>query len=265
MKLRPSQLGIPVSAFAIMIYLLFPVVIVVILSFSSARFLTFPPPGFSLQWYDRIIDDPEWVSSLFVSLKVGFLAMVYSTLLGVPAAFALSRYTVPMKAMVNGLIVAALITPTVIRGLSTYLYFVPLGLVDTISGLAYAHTVSGIPYVVINVIASLRSADRDLERAAIIHGASPMWAVMRITLPIIAPGIMVGAIFAFVNSMQELLIALFILGGLEKPLAVKLWVGVQVAVDPRIAATSSVLIGLAIIAFMCAASASRMGRARRMK
>ncbi len=108
-----------------------------------------------------------------------------ATVLGVPAAFALVRYVIPAKALLNALILCALVTPPIVTALSTYLFFVPLGLVNSVVGLACAHAVSGMPFVVINTAASLRSADSDLERAAVIHGARPLWAVLRITLPII--------------------------------------------------------------------------------
>jgi putative spermidine/putrescine transport system permease protein len=262
MKARVGGLAIPTGTLLVMLYLLFPVVVVVLISFSSARFLSFPPPGYSIQWYAKLLADPDWLNSLTVTLQVGALTTVFSTLLGVPAAFALSRYGIPGRSFVTALILASLITPTIIKGLSLYLFYVPLGLVNTVWGLAAAHTVSGLPYVVINTIASLRSADRDLERAAVIHGASPLWAVMRITLPIISPGIMVGAVFAFIQSVHELLVALFVLGGVEKPLAVKLWAGVRAEVDPTIAAVSTGLIGMAVLAYACAGAAQLLSKRR---
>jgi putative spermidine/putrescine transport system permease protein len=234
----------------VLVYLLFPVTVVVAISFSSAPFLSFPPPGLSLRWYHTIFSDWEWVNAFWLTLKVGTITMVLATALGVPAAFALMRHRVVGKGMVNALLLAALISPPVIKAISIYLYYVPLHLVNTVWGLAFAHTVSGLPFVVINVLASLKSYDTDLERAAVIHGAPPLRAVLGITIPIIAPGIAVGAIFAFMQSAQELLVAIFVLGTVNKPLAVKLWEGVQVAVDPSIAAASSALIGIALLGFL---------------
>jgi ABC-type Fe3+ transport system permease subunit len=112
-----------------------------------------------------------------------------------------------------------------------------------------------MPFVVINT-AGLRSADVNLERAAVIHGAHPLWAVLRITLPIISPGIVIGGIFAFVHSAHELLVATFVLGGVGKPVAVKIWSGVQATSDPTIAAASAILIGLAIFTFASAVDQS---------
>lgn len=234
---------------AVLLYLAVPVVVVVAISLSSGNYLSFPPPGLSLRWYSQIANDPEWVSSLWVTLKVGLLSSLFATLLGVPAAFAIVRYVVPAKALLSALIMCALVTPPIVTALSTYLLFVKIGLVNSVFWLACAHAVSGLPFVVINVSASLRSADRGLERAAVIHGAHPLWAVLRITVPIIMPGIVIGAIFAFVHSAHELLVATFVLGGVGKPVSVKMWSDVQANTDPTIAAASTLLIGVAVLTF----------------
>src|SRR6185295_2416270 len=185
MTTRAGRLGMSAAVLAVLIYLIFPVIVVVAISFSSGNFLVFPPPGFSLRWYESIAGDPEWVNALWVALKVGSLSALIAVLLGVPAAFALVRHVIPANALLSALILCALVTPPIVTALSTYLFFVPLGLVNTVVGLACAHAVSDMPFVVINTSASLRSADINLERAAVIHGAHPLWAVLRITLPII--------------------------------------------------------------------------------
>ena len=245
-----------------LVYLLFPVLVVVVISFSSVGYLRFPPPAFSLRWYNKLLDTPAWIESFWVTLQVGSLTMLLATILGVPAAFGLIRLSIRGKAAVNALLLMALITPAIIKGLATYLFFVPYGLVNSIVGLACAHTVSALPYVVINVGASLKGFDQTIERAAIIHGARPMTAILRVTLPIIAPGILVGAVFAFLSSAQELLVAIFLLGTVRKPLAVKMWEGVRVSVDPTIAAASSAVILMAVAAFVTAALLQR--RAQRL-
>jgi putative spermidine/putrescine transport system permease protein len=262
MSAGAGKLGLSAAVAAILLYLIFPVIVVVAISFSAGNFLVFPPPGLSLRWYRSIASDPEWVSALWVTVKVGGLSALIATLLGVPAAFALVRYVIPAKALLSALILCALVTPPIVTALSTYLFFVPLGLVNTVAGLAFAHAVSGMPFVVINTAASLRSADINLERAAVIHGAHPLWAVLRITLPIISPGIVIGAIFAFVHSTHELLVAMFVLGGVGKPVAVKIWSGVQATSDPTIAAASAILIGLAILTFASAAATQSLAKRR---
>jgi len=257
-----SRVALGTAVAAILLYLIFPVIVVLAISFSSGNFLSFPPPGLSLRWYRAIAGDPEWVSAFLVTLKVGSLAALLATILGVPAAFALVRHVIPAKALLSALILCALVTPPIVTAISTYLFFVPLGLNNSLIGLACAHAVSGMPFVVINTGASLRSADRNLERAAIIHGAPPLWAIVRITLPIIAPGIIIGAILAFVHSAHELLIAIFVLGGVGKPVAVKIWSGVQATSDPTIAAASAILIGLAILTLASVTAAQWLARRR---
>jgi ABC-type spermidine/putrescine transport system permease subunit II len=245
-----GRFGLALGAFGVIVYLLFPVIVVVTISLSSGTYLNFPPPGLSLQWYRKMVHDPEWLSAFWVTIKVGVLASLVATAVGVPAAFALVRTVIPGKAFLNALILSALITPPIVSAIGIFLMYVPLGLVNSAVGLACAHAVAGIPFVVINTAASLRSADRDLERAAIIHGASPLMAAVRITLPIVSPGVLVGFILSFVHSAHELLIAIFILGGVGKPISVKMWSQVQATTDPSVTAVSTVLIGVAILTVM---------------
>ncbi len=247
MRLATGRIGLSAGVLCVVVYLLFPVIVVITISLSSATYLNFPPPGLSLQWYQKMVRDPEWLSAFWVTIKVGVLASLMATALGVPAAFALVRYVIPGKALLNAILLSALVTPPIVSAIGVFLMYVPLGLVNSVVGLACVHAVAGIPFVVINTAASLRSADRDLERAAIIHGASPLAAALRITLPIVSPGIVVGFILSFVHSAHELLIAMFILGGVGKPISVKMWSQVQSTTDPSVTAVSTVLIGVAIL------------------
>ncbi len=250
-----------ISTMLVMIYLLFPVLVVVVISFSESKFLTFPPPGLSLQWYRELLGN-GWPQSYWITFKVGTLTALLSTLAGIPAAFALARYRVPFRAAFEALLLAALIVPQIIKAISLYLFFTPIGLTNTVTGLVLAHTVTGIPYVVLNLLASLKGYDRDLELAARIHGASPLRAVTTVTLPVLAPSILVGAIFAFLQSAQELLVSMFLLGTVEKPLAVWLWEGVRISLQPTIAAASTTLVVLALLALGIIALVNRRNTRR---
>jgi len=263
MKRGLGGLGINSLAGLVLAFLLFPVLVVVAISFSSADFLSFPPPGLSLRWYRSIFSNWQWIDAFVLTLQVGGLTAILSTLLGVPAAFALSRHIVIGQGFLNALILSALVTPQIIKAISIYLYYVPFGLLNTVSGLAFAHTVSGIPFVVINVLASLRNYDYDIERAATIHGASPLRAVLGVTIPIIAPGIIVGAIFAFMQSAQELLVSIFVFSAVRKPLSVKLWEGVQVAIDPSLAAATTAVTGIVILGIGAVMLVNRRSQAAR--
>src|SRR5262249_31065451 len=138
MSAAAGRLGLSAAVVAIIIYLVFPVVVVVAISFSAGNFLRFPPPRLSLRWYQTIASDPEWISALWVSVRVGAFSAAIATLLGVPAAFALTRYVIPAKSLLSALILCALVTPPIVTALSTYLFYVPLGLVNSITGLAFA-------------------------------------------------------------------------------------------------------------------------------
>ena len=257
-----GRVGFGAAVAAVLLYLVVPVIVVVAISLSSGNYLSFPPPGLSFKWYAVIASDPEWINALWVTVRVGLISALFATILGVPAAFALVRYVIPAKALLSSLILCALVTPPIVTALSTYLLFVKIGLVNSVFWLACAHAVSGLPFVVINAAASLRSADRGLERAAVIHGAHPLWAVMCITIPIIMPGIVIGAIFAFVHSAHELLVATFVLGGVGKPVSVKMWSDVQANTDPTIAAASTILIGIAILTFASVMLTQSLARRR---
>jgi putative spermidine/putrescine transport system permease protein len=260
--MKASNIILSLGVLGGIVFLLFPVIVVVTISLSSATYLNFPPPGFSLQWYHKMLNDPEWLSAFWVTIKVGVLASLLATLVGVPAAFALVRHAIPGQSLLNAIILSALVTPPIVSAIGVFIMYVPLGLVNSPIGLACAHAVAGIPFVVINTAASLRSADQDLERAAIIHGASPLAAVIRITLPIVSPGIVVGFILSFVHSAHELLIASFVLGGVGKPISVKMWSQVQSTTDPSVTAASTVLIGIAVLTVISVGVSRSLARGR---
>lgn len=243
-----GRIGLRATAVATLVYLLFPVLILILTSFTSTNHLAFPPPGLSLRWYREILNDPEWANAAWVSLRLGVVSAGIATLLGVPAAFALIRYKLPGEAFLNALILAALVTPPIITGLATFLFFAPLGLVGSIPGLACSHAVGSLPLVVINTAASLRSADRNLERAAVSCGADPLTAILTVTLPIISPGIIIGMLFAFVHSMHELQSSMLLLSGVNKPVPVKMWSDIQSSTDPKVAAASTLLVCIGLIA-----------------
>lgn len=250
-----SRWPLYISTGLILVYLVFPIIVVVGVSFNGSSALLFPPKHLSLIWFINVFSSPDWVDSLLVTLKVGAIASAIAVVLGIPAAFGLARYRPPGRKLINAVILSALVAPSIIRAISSYLFFQPLGLDDTITGLAIAQSIGGIPFVVINVVAGLRSFDTTLERAAIIHGAHPMRAVLSITLPVIAPSVVIGAVFAFMQSAQELMVSIFVLSTLQMPLAVKLWEGVRVIIDPTVAAASTLLVLLAIAGFACVATA----------
>ncbi len=237
--------------------LILPALVVVPMSLSDSPYLTFPPEGFSTRWFQRFLEDPAWQASTMASLRVAVLVTILSIVLGTAAALGLVRGRMPFKAAISGLVVAPLIVPYVIIGLSAYALALQLGLTETTLGFVLIHTAIAVPYVVINVTASLASFDRRLEQAALSLGAGPLSTFLRVTLPIIAPGIAAGAVFAFITSWDEVVISIFLSGPGMTTLPVRMWSGVRVQIDPTVAAVSTMLL-LVTVAVFAAGGVSRL-------
>lgn len=237
-------------AIGIAIYLLMPVIVIIPMSWSESPYLSFPPEGFTFQWYEKFFKDTAWMSSLGNSLVVGLLSALLSVVLGTMAALALVRGRFPFRGAIMAVLLAPMIVPFVIVGLAVYISFLGLGLTQTTLGFVLVHTALGVPYVLINVVASLSSVDRRLEMAAMNLGAGPIETFFRITLPLILPGMIAGALFAFITSWDEVVVAIFLSGPEITTLPVKMWSGIRVQIDPTIAAIStiSLIVILAVFA-----------------
>jgi putative spermidine/putrescine transport system permease protein len=229
---------------AVLVFLAFPILIVALLSFSSASYLTFPPPSLSVRWYEAYLGSREWLASTWLSLAIAACVVVLATTLGTLAALGLARLRGPARAAVAALIVSPLIVPGIIAAIGIYYAFSRYRLVGTPVGLVLAHTCLAVPFVVTSVSASIAGFDRRLEQASLSLGATP-WATFRqITLPLISPGVLVGALFAFITSFDELIVALFLSGSGAVTLPRRMWDDLRFAIDPTIAAVSTLTIVL---------------------
>jgi putative spermidine/putrescine transport system permease protein len=238
-----------VSALAV-IYLVAPLIIVLIISFSSAPFLTFPPPGFSLQWYHNLFNNPAWSGSLMTSVKILVPAALIATIAGTAAAYGLVRSSFPGKTAVAALLMAPLVVPVIVTAVGIFGFFRTLGLFGTLSGLIVAHAVLTVPYVVATVSGTLIMVDKRLEQAALTLGASPWKTFRRVTLPLILPAVLSGLVFAMVVSFDELVVSLFISTPAVRPVTVEMWSNVRGAVDPTIAAVATVLFTVSLAALL---------------
>lgn len=219
-----------------------PMFVVIPMSFTETTSFRFPPDGWSLQWYDNLISDRDWYESLLSSLEVAALSTALSVCLGTAAALSLVRGRIPGKALISGALLSPMIVPIVMIAIATYAVFLKWRLTGTLWGFVCAHTALATPYVVVAVSASLRTFDRRLEMAAASLGAGPVRTFTRITLPLIAPGILAGTLFAFVTSFDELVIALFLVSPDMRTLPVQMFTSVFERSDPTVAAASSVLL-----------------------
>ncbi len=249
MLTRPSRTVVVVGSL-VLLFLILPNVVVVAMSFSSAPYLQFPPPGFSVRWYRTIVDDPRWIESFFRSVRVALATTCLSLALGTGAAFGLARGQLFGSGAIRGLLIAPLIIPHVIIGAAVYGLYVRLGLVSTEAGLAMAHTVLAVPVVMIAVTSAMRAVKRDLELAAMSLGASPPRTFFAVTLPLVKPGLLTGGLLAFITSFDELIIAIFVGGVRATTLPLKMWDGVRTEINPVLTAVSTVLVSLSIVALV---------------
>lgn len=260
---RTVRAGLVVLAVLVGLYLVLPAFIVIPASFSGSTILDFPPKSWSLRWYQNFFTDPDWVNSAIASLGVAIQVTIVSVLLGTVAALGIVRGRYPLRAVVGGLVMAPILVPYIIVGLAVYAVFLDLGLTQTTLGFVLVHTALAVPYVVINVSAALISFDRRLELAAMNLGAGPVTTFTRITLPLIAPSVASGALFAFVTSFDEVVTSVFLAGPELTTLPVRMWSGVRVRIDPTVAAASSMLL-LVTLALFGAAGLARYVRSRRL-
>jgi len=228
---------------ATLVFLAAPLAVVVPISFSAAKYLTFPPPGWSLQWYERYFGSREWMSATGRSFEVALLTMVAATVVGTAAALALRR---PFRgrALVRLIVLAPLVVPVIIVAIAVYGLYARLKMVGTLHGLVLAHTVLALPFVVVVVSATLHGFDETLELAAQNLGANRWQTFRLVTLPLIRPGVVSGGLLAFVTSFDEVVVAIFVSGTQAATLPKQMWDGIRTEIDPTVAAVSSLLIGV---------------------
>ena len=226
----------------VLLYLILPVLAIVPLSFSSSTFLVYPIPGWSLRWYQNLIAADEWRMAAKNSFIVAPSATVVATVLGTLAAIGLSKANFRGKGLLMAVLISPMIVPVVVVGVGMYLFFAPLGLANTYVGLILAHAALGVPFVVTTVGATLQGFNHNLVRASLSLGANPVSTFFRITLPVIAPGVISGALFAFATSFDEVVVTLFLAGANQVTLPRQMFTGIRENISPTIAALATILI-----------------------
>ncbi|GAB1834609.1 ABC transporter permease subunit [Achromobacter xylosoxidans] len=226
---------------AVLAFLSAPAFLMIPLSFDSGSGLTWPPKGFSLQWYEQMFTSPVWMQAITRSLVVGVGTGLLAMLIGTPAAFLLVRADMRGKSAMLAFVLSPIVVPRMIIAVGMFYFFARVGLVGSTVGLILAHTVVAVPYVVITMMAVLRNYDTRLDLAAQSLGAGP-WSTLRfVTFPILGAGLMSSFLFAFATSFDELTIALFASGGLNATLPKQFWDEVTLQISPVIAAVSTCL------------------------
>jgi putative spermidine/putrescine transport system permease protein len=231
-----------VLSVAVLVFLISPILVVMPLSFNSQPYFTYPMPGVSLRWYQDFLNSPEWMLALKNTLIVGVVSTLLATTLGVMASLGLTHPRLKGRALITGILVSPMIVPLIITAVGVYFAFSPFGLVNSLTGLILAHAALGVPFVVVTVTATLAGFNETLSRAGRSLGASPMRVFMQVKLPIIAPGVISGALFAFATSFDEIVVALFLTGTDQRTVPRQMWAGIREQLSPTILAVASVLV-----------------------
>lgn len=241
-RLGPTGWGLRIFTALVMVFLIGPVLVVIPLSFTAGQLLVFPLPGLSLRWYEDFLSNPLWTVALWNSVKIGLATTVLASILGTMAALGLQGMNFRLKPLVVALLVTPLAVPIVIVAVAFFYLFAMIGLLGSFAGMVLAHTLLALPFVVITVSATLQGYDRTLTKAASSLGGAPLYVFRTVTLPIIFPGLASGALFAFVTSFDELVVALFIASPEQRTLPRQIFSGVSENISPTIMAAAVVLL-----------------------
>lgn len=231
----------------VMTFLLLPGILVIVMSFSGGAYLEFPPSTLSLKWYRSFFGEPSWTGALGTSVQIGLMVAVLSTIVGTLAAYGLSRTTPRMRSSLTMCLIAPITFPAIVVGVAIYFGMTEIGLVGTVTGIVLTQSVGATAYAVVIVSATLATFDRRLERAALSMKASPIQTFVRVTMPLIRPGIIGGALFAFIHSFDEVVQTSLVSGFAIRTLPLKMWENMRNELDPTIAAIGSLLTLLPIL------------------
>jgi putative spermidine/putrescine transport system permease protein len=257
----------------ILLFLIAPILIVIPLSFNAEPYFTFTdkmlaldPEGYSLRWYDTLFtfgmqapdgvrdggwwadawNNAHWIRAAKNSIIIGFFSTLLATALGTLAALGLSRPEMPFRSAVMAILISPMIVPIIITATGLFFFYSATGLAGSYVGVIMAHATLGIPFVIITVTATLVGFDHSLTRAAASLGASPTTAFFRITMPLILPGVISGALFAFVTSFDEVVVVLFVAAHDQQTIPRQMWNGIREQISPAILAVATILVVVSI-------------------
>lgn len=236
-----SRIVLGLFCLLVAILLLAPTLVVIPMSFNGNKSLAFPPVGFSWQWYENFFSNPDWTTSFSNSLVVALIVAVVATVIGTLAAFGVTRAAARTGGLLRALLITPMVVPGVVLAIGIYAVYLDTHLVGTVTGFVLAHTMLAIPFVLIAVQASLEVFDRRLETAASSLGAGRLTVFRTVTFPLILPGVLSGALFAFITSFDEIIVALFITSPYLKTLPVQIYTSITRDADPTVAAVGTLL------------------------
>lgn len=265
---RVWRVGYRLICALIYLFLCLPILIIIPMSFNAEAFFTFTrdmlllkPSGFSLRWYETFFSDPMWMAAFRNSVYIAVLTTMLSVSLGTLAAIGLSRANTPFRSTIMALMISPLVVPVIITGAGVFFFYSSMGMTGTFAAIILSHTVLATPFVVLTITATLSGFDRELVHASASLGAPPHTTFFRITVPLIRPGVISGAFFAFIVSFDEVVVVLFLAGSEQRTVPRQMWSGIRDTMQPTILAVASILVVLSLL-FLLLIEALRRRSAR---
>ncbi len=238
----------------IFLFLIGPILVIVPLSFNAEPYFTFTDAmlnfdaaGYSLRWYEEFFTSSAWIGAIQNSFFIGVSSTILATFLGTVAALGLSSRYMPYRSIVMAVLISPMIVPLIISAAAMFFFYSEVGLAKTYPGVILAHTALGIPFVVITVTATLSGFDNTLTRAAASLGAHPTRTFFKVILPLVLPGVISGALFAFITSFDEIVIVLFVAGPEQRTVPIEMWSGIREEISPTILAVATLLVAVSIM------------------
>jgi mannopine transport system permease protein len=250
--------------YAILVFVLVPILIILPMAFSETAYLTFPPKGFTFDWFGRFFSDGLWMQALRFSLEIAVATAIASTVIGTMASYALVRGAGALGSVFQALLIGPIVVPHVALAVALYLFFEKIGLGGTVVGYIMAHTVLALPFVVFTVSAALLSIDPALEDAAMSCGAKRSQAFRFVTLPLMLPSVVSGALFGFIISFDEPVVSFFLAGIRDKTLPRMMFDDIEQNLTPIIPAIAVLLTGISVLVLIGAAALRKVAENRTM-
>ena len=249
-----ASYALKLTAWAVLFFLILPILVIIPLSFNAEPFFSFTPgmlqldpSAYSLKWYEAIFNSQNWMLAIRNSFFIGICATVIATTLGTVAAVGLASDNMPFRRLITALLLSPMIVPLIIVAAGMFFFYTRFNLVGSFAGIIIAHAALGVPFVIITVTATLTGFDRSLYRAGLSLGASPLRVFRDIVIPLIRPGVISGALFAFVTSFDEIVLVLFLAGPEQGTIPRQMFSGLREQISPTILAVATLLIIVSIL------------------
>lgn len=235
-----------VYTFLLIFIMILPALVIIPQAFTSLNYFTFPVEEFSLKWFEKFFDNEQWIVGLERSLAIAVASAVLAAAMGTMAALAMNKLKFKGKSLFMSVMIAPMVVPVVVVGVAIYTTFAPIGLTNSFAGLILSHTLLGIPMVFVTMLSGFANVDENLELAAMSMGSTPIGAFFKITLPTVRSSLVSSVLFAFVTSLDEVVVTTFVSGANTKTLTMVMWENMRTNIDPTLAAAALFMIILTL-------------------